>query len=80
MPKVAFEGSGKNLTTYAGLIPIMKFLDQLGFRHLFQTTVQHTRGSSAVYQLADAVELNLLGLIAGARNLEAVIRVWGDTV
>ena len=80
MHKVNIEGSGKNLTTHAGLIPVMKFLSKLGFRATFHKAVQHTRANNARYQLSDAVELNVLSLIAGARSVDESIRVWGDKV
>lgn len=80
MQKVSIEGTGKNLTTHAGLIPAMRFLAKLGFRGSFHKVVQHTRASNARYQLCDAVELHLLSLIAGARSVDESIRVWGDKV
>lgn len=80
MRKVKIEGSGNNLTTHGGLIPVMKFLGQLGFRDAFHKVVHHKRANNARYQLSDAVELNLLGLIAGARSVDESIRVWSDNV
>jgi len=80
MQKVTIEGTGKNLTTHAGLIPVMRFLSKLRFGNSFRKVVEHTRGSNARYQLCDAVELHLLSLIAGARSIDESIRVWGDKV
>jgi len=80
MQKVTIEGTGKNLTTYAGLIPAMRFLNKLGFRDSFHKVVHHTRANNARYHLCDAVELHLLSLIAGARSVDDSIRVWGDKV
>jgi len=80
MQKVTIEGTGKNLTSHAGLIPAMRFLAKLRFGNSFCKVVHHTRGSNARYQLCDAVELHLLSLIAGARNVDESIRVWGDKV
>ncbi len=80
MRKVKIENTGKNLTTHAGLIPAMKFLTKLRFRDTFHKVVQHSRANNARYQLSDAVELNLLSLIAGARSVDESIRVWGDSV
>jgi len=78
MRKVKIEGTGKNMTTHAELIPAMRFLAKLGFRDTFHKIVRHTIGSNARYQLSDAVELNLFGLIAGARSVDESIRVRGD--
>jgi hypothetical protein len=80
MPKVTIESTGKNLTSYAGLIPAMGFLHKLGFRDSFHKVVHHTRANNARYHLCDAVELHLLSLIAGARSVDDSIRVWGDKV
>jgi hypothetical protein len=80
MRKITIANTGKNLTTYAGLIPVMKFLTKLGFKNSFLHVVEHTRANNARYQLCDAVELHLLSLIAGARSVDESIRVWGDSV
>jgi len=80
MQKVTIEDTGKNLTTYAGLIPAIRFLNKLGFRDSFHKVVHHTRANNASYYLCDAVELNLLSLIAGARSINESIRVWCDKV
>ena len=78
--KINIEGTGKNLTTHAGLVPVIRFFGKLGFSKTFQKAVQHHRASNARYQLSDAVELNVLSLIAGARSVDESIRVWGDKV
>jgi len=78
--KVNIEGTGKNLTTHAGLVPVIRFLGKLGFSKTFHETVQHKRARNARYQLSDAVELNVLSLIAGARSVDESIRVWSDKV
>ncbi|MDQ6958877.1 MAG: IS1380 family transposase, partial [Mariprofundaceae bacterium] len=70
MPKVRVEGTGKHLTTHAGLIPAMRFLEKLGFRGAFTQTVEHGRGANARYHLVDAAELSLLAMIVGARYLD----------
>jgi len=80
MRKITIASTGKNLTTYAGLIPVMKFLTKLEFSRCFHKVVQHTRGKNARYQLCDAVELHLLSLIAGARSVDESLRVWSDKV
>ncbi|MDQ7004290.1 MAG: IS1380 family transposase [Ghiorsea sp.] len=78
--KVTIESTGKNLTIHAGLVPVMRFLGKLGFSKAFHRTVEHRRAHNARYQLSDAVELNVLSLIAGARSVDESIRVWADNV
>ncbi|MCF6353689.1 MAG: IS1380 family transposase, partial [Candidatus Polarisedimenticolaceae bacterium] len=43
--KIHFDRTGKNMTSKAGLIPVVKFLEKLGFNKLFQNTVKHKRGN-----------------------------------
>lgn len=78
-PKVSVSSTGKNLTTFAGLLPNINFLSRIGFRKAFASIVTHSR-ESAVYKLFHAVEQNILGLLAGARSLDMVQHVWTDSV
>ena len=71
--KIHFDKTGKNMTSKAGLIPVIKFLDNLGFSQLFRKIVDHQRKANAVYRLEDAVFLVLTGLIGGAFNISKCI-------
>ena len=64
-PKVRFESSGRNLTSQASLIPVIKFLDKLGFNGLFNRHVHHRRAQNAHYSLSEGVFLIITGLIGG---------------
>lgn len=78
---VHFEHTGNSLTSYAGLIPVIKFLDKrLNFTALFQSCVGHKRAPNAQYSLADAVFLVMTSLIGGARSLSKCAAVWSDGV
>ena len=48
-PKVRIKNLAKGLTSQAGLIPVVKFLDRLGFRGLAGQHLGHKRGGNAVY-------------------------------
>jgi len=74
--RVHFDSTGKNMTSKAGLIPVVKFLDKLGFGKLFHTTVQHERKDNAVYSLEDGVFLILTGLIGGAFSISKCTTLW----
>jgi len=74
--KIHFSQAGKNMTSNAGLIPVVKFLDKLGFNTLFRKTVIHERGDNAFYQLEDAVFLILTGLIGGAFSISKCAFMW----
>ncbi len=73
---VHFDKTGKNMTSKAGLIPVIKFLDKLRFNQLFQKTVDHERKDNAVYRLEDGVFLILTGLIGGAFNISKCALLW----
>ncbi len=47
-PKIRSETGGRNLTSQAGLIPVIKFLDGLGFRGCLGT---HFRNSLKIGRL-----------------------------
>jgi len=79
-PKVSIENNVKNLTSHAGMIPIVKFLERLKFKEAFARIVEHDRGSQASYQLVDAVSACMLGVIAGARSMDGIVSVWSDHV
>lgn len=75
---IHFSQTGKNMTSKAGLIPVIKFLDKLGFNQRFQKVVDHQRKNNAVYQLHDGVFLMLTGLIGGAFNISKCALLWSS--
>lgn len=80
--KIHFQKTGKNMTSKAGLIPVIKFLDKFGFSQLFQKTVHHKRNENAVYRLEDGVFLILTGSIGGTFNIKiriALVRLRRTT-
>ena len=78
---VHFENTGQSLTSYAGLIPVIKFLDKkLNFTGLFNSCVGHQRASNAQYCLADVVFLLMTSLIGGARSISKCTALWSDGV
>ncbi|SNY78376.1 transposase, partial [Stenotrophomonas sp. CC120223-11] len=79
-PKIRYETGGRNLTSQAGLIPVIKFLDGLGFSGLFHQVVRHERQPNARYLLGEAVFLVLIGLAGGARSLSQCLVLWSDGV
>ena len=74
--KIHFEHTGKNMTSKAGLIPVVKFLDKIGFTALFRQTIHHERKPNALYRLEDGVFLMLTGLIGGAFSLSKCALLW----
>ncbi|MCH8844327.1 MAG: hypothetical protein IID61_15310 [SAR324 cluster bacterium] len=78
--KVRIKNLAKGLTSQAGLIPVVKFLDRLGFCGLVDENVPHKRGENAVYTFSDVVLLTTVGMIGGAGSLLKVVVVWSDGV
>ena len=78
--KVRIKNRAKGLMSQAGLIPVVRFLDRLGFCGLVDENVPHQRGVNAVYTLSDVVLLTTAGMIGGANSLLKVVAVWFDGV
>lgn len=78
--KVRIKNLAKGLTSQAGLIPVVQFLDRLGFCGLVDEDVGHKRGENAVYTLTDAVFLTTVGMVGGATSLLKVAALWSDGV
>jgi len=78
--KVQYVQGGKHLSSQAGLIPVVRFLDQLGFGELFSRHVDHDREPFATYQLVDMVFLIVVGLIGGSCSIQQSVLLWADGV
>src|SRR3972149_5194992 len=79
-PKIKTEMSGKGLTVHAGLLPVLTFMDKLLFRKRVQEAVHKERGANAQYHVVDAVQMVVIGLIAGATSMVQIVKVWADDV
>jgi hypothetical protein len=77
--KVHLSATATGLTSQAGLIPVIKFLQRIGFEKTVNQTVPHQRGDNADYQLADGVFLSLVGMIGGASSIAKLCGVWSDS-
>lgn len=76
--KVHMPATATGLTSQAGLIPVIKFLQRIGFEETVNQTVPHQRGDNADYQLTDGIFLTLVGLIGGACSIAKLCGVWSD--
>ncbi|GJQ24357.1 MAG: hypothetical protein HBSAPP01_21470 [Candidatus Brocadia sapporoensis] len=79
-PKIKTEMNGKGLTVHAGLLPVLTFMEKLLFRKRVQEAVRKERGANAQYQIVDAVQMIVIGLVAGATSMVQVVKVWADEV
>src|SRR5450631_2041901 len=77
--KVHMPATATGLTSQAGLIPVIKFLQRIGFDKTLTQTVPHQRGDNADYQLADGAFLALVGMIGGAGSIAKLCVVWSDS-
>ena len=79
MPKVSIQKTKQQLTSQAGLIPVVKFLDKIGFDQILDRTLSHTRkGSNAVYPMGSMILLCVVGIIGGGTSLTGILAIWGD--
>ena len=72
--------NGKGLTVHAGLCTVLTFMEKLLFRKRVQEAVRKERGANAQYQIVDAMQMVVIGLIAGATSMVQIVKVWGDEV
>ena len=78
-PKIKTEMNGKGLTVHAGLLPVLTFMEKLLFRKRVQEAVGMERGANAQYQIVDAMQMVVIGLIAGATSMVQIVKVWAGT-
>ena len=77
---VKISSTAHGLTSQAGLIPVVKYLDRTGFEKTVERSVGHSRGDNADYHLSDVVLLTMVGMIGGATSMIKVTTVWADSV
>jgi hypothetical protein len=78
--KVHMSATATGLTSQAGLIPVVKYLQRIGFEKIVSQDVPHQRGDNADYQLTDVILLTLVGIIGGATSIAKLCGVWSDSV
>ena len=78
---IHYKNNGpQNISSQAGIIPVVKFLEKLGFWGLFIQHVHLKRPQGVLYRLSDVVFLMLIGYAAGGTNITQCLVVWGDSV
>ena len=71
----------KGITARAGLVPVMKYLDDvLHFREVAGEVVEVVRGASATYPFVEMVHLIIVGVVGGANSLLERVGVCADIV
>ena len=75
--KVHMLPTASGLTSQAGLIPVVKYLQRIGFEKIVNQDIPHKRGDNADYQLTNVVMFTLVGIIGGATSMAKVCGVVG---
>lgn len=78
--KITYSSTAKGLTSQAGVIPVIHFLQRLGLEEVCDKQIDFGRGANARYSLSQCISLTVIGLIAGANSLLKVVAVWSDEV
>jgi len=79
-PKVKTEMTGKGHTIYGVLLPIGNFMEVLKFREKVGKEVTLDRAANAQYEMVDAIEMIVVGWMAGATAIEHMVTIWSDKV
>jgi hypothetical protein len=79
-PKIEVEMGGKGLTVHGGMLPVINFMGRLNFWSAVKKAVNKERGANALYEVADVVEMVIIGVISGATSLMQVVKVCSDEV
>ena len=80
MRKYYVTFSEKNLTGNAGLVHLGRFAEKLGLEKILQNTLTIQRGANADYQVADAILMLMMGVLAGIKHMAHTIILRNDGV
>lgn len=81
MPTIKVDATAKDMTTNAGLIPVLKFLTRLMLGKMISETVSTVeRAPNAKYSFAGIMEMVICAQIAGASAIEHVSKICGDKI
>lgn len=78
--KVRISNCAKGLTSQAGLIPVVKYLRQIGLETVIEESIDHERKTNALYDSVDVVFLTVVAIVGGARSISGINTVWADGV
>ena len=67
--KINYKHTANGLTSQAGVVPVIHFLQRIGFDALCDKHMDFERGSNARYSLSDSLFMTITGIIAGASSL-----------
>jgi hypothetical protein len=71
--KIHYQHPAKGFTSQSGIVPVIHFLQRLGFDDVCDQHIDLNQDSNARYTLSDSVFITLTGIIAGASSLLKVV-------
>jgi len=80
MRKFHVQFTEKNLTGNAGLIHLGRFIQKLGLDKMIRKHISISRGDNAKYDIADAILMLALGVLAGAKHISHLAILRTDKV
>ncbi|MCD6307079.1 MAG: IS1380 family transposase [Deltaproteobacteria bacterium] len=80
MRKYYVTFSEKNLTGNAGLVHLGRFAEKLGIQKMLDKILTIQRGSTADYQVSDAVIMLMMSVLAGIKHMAHTVMVKNDEV
>ncbi|EFK07627.1 conserved hypothetical protein [delta proteobacterium NaphS2] len=80
MRKYYVTFSEKNLTGNAGLVHLGRFAEKIGLAKIIERTVAIERAPNAEYQVTDAVQMLMMGVLAGIKHMAHTIILKNDDV
>ena len=80
MRKYYVTFSEKNLTGNAGLVHLGRFAEKLGIQKMLDKILTIQRGSTADYQVSDAVIMLMMSVLAGIKHMAHTVMIKNDEV
>lgn len=78
--KVELTFSENHLTTNAGLIPMIHWLNKIGLPQLLSSEITHYRSPNSTYFHPQIIEMLIVAMMAGSESIESASYVWQDLV
>jgi hypothetical protein len=78
--KINYQHTANGLTSEAGVVPVVHFLQRIGLDEVCDKHIEFSRGANARYSLSVSLFITITGMIAGASSLLKVIGIWSDQV
>jgi hypothetical protein len=78
--KVKTQATGRGLTSQAGLLPVVNFLDSLNISDKASKLLSIAQGQNTRYFIGEILSLIIIATIGGATSIDGIINLWADPV